>query len=159
MFCFLVFFLQMSLVFFVFLLIFQGFSGFARLSGVIRANRKFEWFVRIGLKRYKNRGFNCEWFARIALRIARATKGSPGERSPCPLVFLRFSLVFSKKEIRNEGQGILPRSGRGTGTVGTIFREVLHGVGADGVRMKFPIFAVNCCCLPLAFRKKKGENA
>ena len=31
-----------------------------RLSGVIRANRKFEWFVRIGLARYKNRGFSCE---------------------------------------------------------------------------------------------------
>ena len=32
-------------------------------------------------------------------------------------------------------------------------REVLHGVGADGVRMKFPTFAANCCrqCLPLFF--------
>ena len=36
-----------------------------RANRVIRANRKFEWFVRIGLTRYKNRGFNCEWFARI----------------------------------------------------------------------------------------------
>ena len=40
------------------------------ISGVIRANRKFEWFRRIGLTRYKNRGVNCEWLA----RIARATK-------------------------------------------------------------------------------------
>ena len=30
------------------------------LSGVIRANRKFECFGRIGLTRYKNRGVNCE---------------------------------------------------------------------------------------------------
>ena len=49
-------------------------------------------------------------------------------------------------------------------------REVLHGVGADGVGVKFPIFAVNCCCLPLSSRRsrekgrkrgklcKKGEN-
>ena len=27
---------------------------------VIRANRKFEWFGRIGLTRFENRGFNCE---------------------------------------------------------------------------------------------------
>ena len=52
------------------------------------------------------------------------------------------------------------------------FREVLHGVGADGVGVKFPIFAVNCCCcLPFSFRRsreseekgekcvKKGKNA
>ena len=40
-------------------------------------------------------------------------------------------------------------------------REVLHGVGADGVGVKFPIFAVNCCCLPLSFRRRreKGKNA
>ena len=43
--------------------------------------------------------------------------------------------------------------------------------GADGVGVKFPIFAVNCCCLPLSFRRsreseekgekcvEKGENA
>ena len=33
-------------------------------------------------------------------------------------------------------------------------REVLHGVGADGVGVKFPIFAVNCCCLPFRYRPK-----
>ena len=33
----------------------------------------------------------------------------------------------------------------------------LHGVGADGVGVKFPIFAVNCCCLPLSFRRKRGK--
>ena len=43
-------------------------------------------------------------------------------------------------------------------------REVSHGVGADGVGVKFPIFAVNCCCLPLSFgrsreKRKKGKNA
>ena len=43
-------------------------------------------------------------------------------------------------------------------------REVLHGVGADGVGVKFPIFAVNCRCLPLSFgrsrekRRKRGEK-
>ena len=31
-----------------------------RLSGVIRANRKFECFRRIGMTHYKNRGFNRE---------------------------------------------------------------------------------------------------
>ena len=48
------------------------------LSGVIHANRKFEWFVRIGLTRYKNRGVNCEWFARIDSRDSRC-------ESPVPL--------------------------------------------------------------------------
>ena len=42
-----------------------------KLSGVIRANRKFEWFRQIGLMRYKNRGSNCECFARIDLRESR----------------------------------------------------------------------------------------
>ena len=35
--------------------------------------------------------------------------------------------------------------------------EVLPGVGADGVGVKFPIFAVNCCCSPLSFRRR-GEK-
>ena len=44
------------------------------------------------------------------------------------------------------------------------FGKFLHGVGADGVGVKFPIFAVNCCCLPLSFRrrgkmrKKRGKS-
>ena len=40
-------------------------------------------------------------------------------------------------------------------------REVLHGVGADGVGVKFPIFAVNCCPCPLGEAErcvKKGEK-
>ena len=37
-------------------------------------------------------------------------------------------------------------------------REVLHGVGADGVGVKFPIFAVNCCCLPLSFRRSREKR-
>ena len=37
-------------------------------------------------------------------------------------------------------------------------REVLHGVGADGVGAKFPIFAVNCCCLPLSFRRSREKR-
>ena len=37
-------------------------------------------------------------------------------------------------------------------------REVLHGVGADGVGAKFPIFAVNCCCLPLSFSRPLGKK-
>ena len=36
-------------------------------------------------------------------------------------------------------------------------REVLHGAGADGVGVKFPIFSVNCCCLPLSIRRR-GEK-
>ena len=36
-------------------------------------------------------------------------------------------------------------------------QEVLHGVGADGVGVEFPIFAVNCCCLPLSLGEK-GEK-
>ena len=48
-----------------------------RLSGVIRANRKFEWFVRIGLMHYKNRGFNCELFARIDSRESRCESPAP----------------------------------------------------------------------------------
>ena len=37
-------------------------------------------------------------------------------------------------------------------------REVLHGVGADGVGVKFPIFAVKCCCLPLSFRRSREKR-
>ena len=37
-------------------------------------------------------------------------------------------------------------------------REVLHGIGADGVGVKFPIFAVNCCCLPLSFRRSREKR-
>ena len=38
------------------------------------------------------------------------------------------------------------------------FQEVLHGVGADGVGVKFPIFAVNCCCLSLSFIRRRREK-
>ena len=51
----------------------------AELSGVIRANRKFGSFVRSGLTRYKNRGFDCERFARIDSRESRC-------ESPVPLI-------------------------------------------------------------------------
>ena len=37
-------------------------------------------------------------------------------------------------------------------------REVLHGVSADGVGVKFPVFAVNCCCLPLSFRRSREKR-
>ena len=37
-------------------------------------------------------------------------------------------------------------------------REVLHGVGADGVGVKFPTLAVNCCCSSLSFGRR-GEKA
>ena len=71
------------------------------LSGVIRANgfarfARIGWLARIGNSNdsgdsawcaiYKNRGFNCEWFARIASRIARATKlaaSDPRSQKPC----------------------------------------------------------------------------
>ena len=49
-----------------------------RANRPIRANRKFEWFVRIAETRHKNRGFNCEWFARIDSRESRC-------ESPVPL--------------------------------------------------------------------------
>ena len=49
-----------------------------RANRVIRANRKFELFVRTGLTCYRNRGFNCEWFARIDSRESRC-------ESPVPL--------------------------------------------------------------------------
>ena len=39
-----------------------------------------------------------------------------------------------------------------------VSREVLHGVGVDGVGVKFPIFAVNCCCLPLSFRRSREKR-
>ena len=39
-----------------------------------------------------------------------------------------------------------------------IYWEVLHGVGADGVGVKFPIFAVNCCCLALSFRRSREKR-
>ena len=32
------------------------------------------------------------------------------------------------------------------------------GVGADGVGVKFPISAVNCCCLPLSFRRSREKR-
>ena len=37
-------------------------------------------------------------------------------------------------------------------------REVLHGVGADGVGVKFPIFAVNCSHLPLSSRRVREKR-
>ena len=51
---------------------------------MIRANRKFEWFVRIGLTRYKNRGFNCEWFARIDSRESLCESPVPLSRRMPP---------------------------------------------------------------------------
>ena len=44
---------------------------------------------------------------------------------------------------------------------GVSLREVLHGVGADGVRVKFPIFAVNfavVCPCPLGEEEKSEEK-
>ena len=44
---------------------------------------------------------------------------------------------------------------------GSFGREVLHGVGADGVGVKFTIFAVNRSCFPLSFeriREKAKKN-
>ena len=40
----------------------------------------------------------------------------------------------------------------------TFYREVLHGVGADGVGMKFPIFAVSCSRLPLSFTRIREKR-
>ena len=36
--------------------------------------------------------------------------------------------------------------------------EVLHGVGADGVRVRFPILAVNCSRLPVPSRKIREKR-
>ena len=40
----------------------------------------------------------------------------------------------------------------------TLFREVLDGVGADRVGVKFPIFAVNCSRLPLSSRSIREKR-
>ena len=45
-----------------------------------------------------------------------------------------------------------------TGFLFFVSREVLHGVGADGVGVKFPILAVNCSCSPLSSEKRE-ENS
>ena len=37
-------------------------------------------------------------------------------------------------------------------------REVLNGVGADGVGVKFPIFPVNCSYLPHCSRRKRKKS-
>ena len=37
-------------------------------------------------------------------------------------------------------------------------REVAHGVGADGVGVKFPIFAVNCSCSPLSTSRMRQKR-
>ena len=37
-------------------------------------------------------------------------------------------------------------------------RKVLHGVGADGVGVKFPIFAVKCSRLHLSPRRMRGKS-
>ena len=39
-----------------------------------------------------------------------------------------------------------------------IVREVLHGVGADGVGVKFPILAVNCSLLPLSSERIREKR-
>ena len=73
-------------------------SKLPELSGVIHANRfarfaRIGWFARIGNasdsgksagRARKNRGFNCEWFARIDLRESRC-------ESPVPLLVPEFS--------------------------------------------------------------------
>ena len=66
-------------------------SGVNRANRVIRTNRKFEWFRRIGLTRYKNRGFNCERFARIDPRESRC-------ESPVPL---SHSMITDQKCFQN----------------------------------------------------------
>ena len=38
-------------------------------------------------------------------------------------------------------------------------REVLHGVGADGVRVKFPISAGNCSRFPLSSERIMGRRS
>ena len=37
-------------------------------------------------------------------------------------------------------------------------REVAHGVGADGVGVKFPFFAVNCSCSPLSSSRMREKR-
>ena len=37
-------------------------------------------------------------------------------------------------------------------------REVLHGVGADGVGVKLPIFAVNCSHFTLSFERIREKR-
>ena len=84
----------------------SGGQEFPDTNGVILANRKFEWFVRIGwLALQKKYGFQLRMiranrFARIALRIARAT--SPDTNSGQYFEFLEFpSLGFWSLEWRD----------------------------------------------------------
>ena len=59
-------------------------SWFTELSGVIRAiraNRKFDWFMRIGLTHYKKWGFNCEWFERVDSSESRCESPMPLRKS------------------------------------------------------------------------------
>ena len=70
------------------------------LSGAIRANRKFERFGRIGLTRYKNRGFNCEWLARIDSRELHS-------ESPVPLSRFLPSVLASSAGDNDSGCSIL----------------------------------------------------
>ena len=51
-------------------------------------------------------------------------------------------------------EALRPRPAKKTALLTTI-SVILHGVGADGVGVKFPIFAVNCCCLPLSMEKQR----
>ena len=67
---------------------------------IIRMNRKFEWFGLIGLTRYKNRAFNCEWFARIDSRESRC-------EPPMPLRFWKLGIVVQQT------WGLPPPLGRG----------------------------------------------
>ena len=71
--------------------------------------------------------------------------------------------LLSSSTVR-ELPGKSPKNFRGIrmGKSGDFPREVLNGVGVDGVGVKFPIFPVNCSYLPLVLgqreeKRKKGE--
>ena len=89
---------------------------------MIRANRKFEWFRRIGLTRFKNRGCNCEWFARIDSRESRCESPMPlsitptqSRDNPSKIVF--FFPTFEAGHAPFDATLLL---GRGFGSIGSV---------------------------------------
>ena len=80
------------------------------------------------------------------------------------LGLLRAAIRNSPERVRDtiwtfpEKKWETPRFGNPRFSFSQVHREVLHGVGADGVGVKFPIFAVNCCCLRLSFRRSREKR-
>ena len=91
-------------------------------------------------------------------------------RRPCKEYLPPTTRRTTENLTREENAEILERTCRTPGEHGkgcrirylqdlaALYREVFNGVGADGVGVKFPIFAVHCCCLPLSFRRRREKR-